>query len=71
MLSKMEATTPVWLSSTSKEARVTEELNAYIFIILINLNLNRHLRLVDAVLDSKGLDAVKFCDGTANHRRKL
>lgn len=50
---------------------MTEELNAYIFIILINLNLNRHLRLVDAVLDSKGLDAVKFCDGTANHRRKL
>lgn len=61
----------MWLSSTSKEARVTEELNAYIFIILINLNLNRHLRLVDAVLDSKGLDAVKFCDGTVNHRRKL
>lgn len=50
---------------------MTEELNAYIFIILINLNLNRHLRLVDAVLDSKDLDAIKFCDGTANHRRKL
>lgn len=71
VLSKMEANTPVWLSSNSNEARVTEELNAYIFIILINLNLNRQLGLVAAVLDREGLDAVQFCDGTANHHRKL
>lgn len=45
----------VWSLSTSNVASATEELNFYFFIILTNLNLQRHMELITTISDSVGL----------------